>query len=82
VYLNGGLAVVGLFENQQGFAGTDEAYATRSEWPVHYALGTPTIDGSNEGKICRGYLALSGEPVICASKAATAVRKLSGMTLV
>ncbi len=51
----------------------------RSEWPVPLA---PTIDGLKSEKRVRGYLALPAEPVICASKAATAVRKLSGMTLV
>jgi hypothetical protein len=41
-----------------------------------------TIDGPKSKRFARRYLALPGEPVICASKAATAVRKLSGMTLV
>ncbi len=31
---------------------------------------------------CSPYFAFPDKPVICASKAATAVRKLSGMTLV
>jgi len=42
----------------------------------------PTMDGLKSERLARRYLALPGEPVICASKAATAVRKLSGMTLV
>ena len=78
--MNVGPRLVVYLKISGDFAGAAEAYATRSEWPV--PLAPHDRPGLKSEKFVRGYLALPGEPVICASKAATAVRKLSGMTLV